>query len=649
MNTIDISVVVPTYNVGHKLENCLKSLDELHQILPRTEAIFVDDHSTDGTFDLIEAFASGRSWITTHRLPSNTGSPSRPRDIGTELAKGQYVYFLDGDDELLPHGVKKALEIAQASGADVVRAPLVRDDGRHQKVLNVVSGWLPDWDRLERIEAVIRNQSTTVCGLISKDLLSRGVIQWPEGLRMGEDTVFLVDVLLTAERIEYSQEPDFIYHAEHIPGARSSTQQYEDRELRDHLRVWNRVVDRLATVGIDYMRIRGSVGIGSSFWSLIKHNRGSISEELFRELHQLFSAHAAVIRSLPTQRRHVPIREAVLAGDYGAFTAAIKPRLLVAGHDLKFIEPAYEKLREHFDVRVDEWKGHDAHDPVASQRLLEWADVIHAEWLLGNATWYSRHKRPHQRLVTRCHRFEIQRDFGTMVDRTAVDRYIAVSLPTMEDMQARFAFPRERVRLLPNFIDVDRYQHSDSPDRVFNIAIVGAVPSLKGLRKALQLVQELRLRDSRYNLTIYGKAPHELSWVANDVDEAAYYAACDAYIDSNGLRDAVHWRGWCDMRESLAENGFVLSVSDFESFHVAPAEAFAAGNMALFLPWPGVEYIYPSRYVMPSVEAMRDKILGLQNAAAFDEEAREGADFVRENYSLDAFVAEYVKLVQEIG
>ena len=71
----------------------------------------------------------------------------------------------------------------------------------------------------------------------------------------------------------------------------------------------------------------------------------------------------------------------------------------------------------------------------------------------------------------------------------------------------------------------------------------------------------------------------------NDPENAAYYAACrDASCAERGSRRPLIG-GWVSTRRGAADYGFVLSLSDFESFHVAPAEAFAAGNAAVFLPW----------------------------------------------------------------
>src|SRR5690606_24045157 len=83
--------------------------------------------------------------------------------------------------------------------------------------------------------------------------------------------------------------------------------------------------------------------------------------------------------------------------------------LLVAGHDLKFIEPTLE----HFDpsaVRItrDLWESHDTHNEVESREKLAGADVVLCEWGLGNAVWYADNVRSDQRLVVRVHAQEVR-------------------------------------------------------------------------------------------------------------------------------------------------------------------------------------------------------------------------------------------------
>lgn len=634
----DISFIIPTHNAESTLPRVTSSLDELHARHPNIEAIFVDDASTDGSPELLNKLAAERSWMHVVLLETNNGGPSEPRNVGVQKATGTYVFFLDSDDEVLTKGVLASLDTAVTRDAQVVRAPLISLSDAGSTMLNVIPGWTEEASKNPKTTAIFSKQSTTVCGLISRDLLIDNAIRWDKRLRMGEDTVFLAEVLKAADRISYQGEPDFIYHKESVPGKKSSTQQYEERELRNHLEVWTRVSAELATIGVSYMKIRGQVALQTSFLSMCRHNRGGFSEEIFLELVNFARAHRDHWVRFTFEERIEGIRKAILNGDYSDFLNQIRTRMVIAGMDLKFIDAAIPELGKKFNVRIDQWSGHDAHDEKASKELLRWADVIFCEWLLGNAVWYSHNKAPSQRLIARCHLFEIKRDFGFKLNVDNVDKIIAVSLPTLEDMQARFAFPREKVALVPNFIDTEAYATSDDPNKVFNLAIVGILPARKGFHRALQLLELLHKKDSRYNLTVYGKLPEDLPWVANDPQEKQYFDKCREFIFQRGLGDALSWPGWSDMKISLADKGFVLSVSDFESFHVAPAEAFASENMALFLPWDGVRFIYPGEYVCGSVQEMADRIYSLQDLDSFRRAAEKGTALVRTRYSRERFV-----------
>ena len=454
-------------------------------------------------------------------------------------------------------------------------------------------------DVYKRQAEIIEHQSTTVPGIIRRSLLRTD--SWRSDLHLGEDTLFWIDVLSRARRVGYQPEPDFVYHKTRIDGRSSTTQKYEERELLSHLEVWETASDKLAELGLDYFALRGRVALQTALTAMCRYNAKGISRPSYERFRALLTAHP-VVRRYRFDARIQTVLWSILDDDYDAFLRAIRTRLVIAGMDLKFIKGVIPELEKTYEVRIDRWTGHDAHDEQASLELLDWADVLFCEWMLGNAVWYSHHKRPHQRLVVRCHLFEIQRDYGFELDVDAVDRFICVSLPTMEDMLSRFGFPRSKVRVVPNFIDTEAYKRYDDPDKPFRLAMVGILPARKGFHRALQVLKELRNVDPRYTLTVMGKTPGEVHWVANDPAEARYYELCDRYIAEHNLESAVVYAGWVDTRGELGKYGVVLSMSDFESFHVGAAEAFAAGSVPLVLPWSGAEFIYPKEFVVQEFE-----------------------------------------------
>ncbi|MFC7594458.1 glycosyltransferase [Terrabacter sp. GCM10028922] len=644
-----LSVVIPTFNVASKIGRCLASLTQVGLDESELEVVFVDDASQDETVSILERACSEHPGWTLAHMPANSGSPSAPRNLGLSLATGTYVCFMDADDEFLPGAVTHYLLHAERSSLDLLRGALLVDRGTHAPTLtNHLTPFAPTTPVAARIAAIIRGTSTTVPGLIRRSLLESNGVRWDADLRMGEDTVFLVSVMRQAARIDHLEEPLFIYRNAVDFGA-SSTQKYGRRELDNHLRVWTQVSAALSELGIDYMALRGQVALQAVLTSLHRFHDGTLDQATFIRFSEFLHEHSDVVRSYDLAARLKSSLEIALSGDYAAFMEAIKPRLLIGGYDLKFIQGAYEALSRHFQVKVDAWKGHEVHDVNASTQLLRWADVVLAEWLLGNAVWYSKNKRREQRLVVRTHRFELTRDYGNQVAHGRVDRFFGVSVPTAEQILRTFpGITRRQLRIIPNFIDTHSYERTTNPERVFNLAMVGILPSLKGYRRALDLLKTLREVDDRYTLTTFGKRPEDLPWVLSDPMNAAYYSDCSEFIQEHGLEEATRHEGWVSTRQVLKDYGFVLSLSDFESFHVAPGEAFAAGNVGLFLPWDGVEYIYPSTYVLPDIPAMAEQILALRSISAFDSYREEGARFVEQEYGIDAFVEQFTEMIRAI-
>ncbi len=116
-----ISVIVPVYRVRDCIEACLQSL--LSQVEPPPyELILVDDCGGDDSVELALQFLSTADDTPPCRLfrhERNRGL-SAARNTGFESAVGQYVFFLDSDDMLLPHALHQLWLSAVESRADVI-------------------------------------------------------------------------------------------------------------------------------------------------------------------------------------------------------------------------------------------------------------------------------------------------------------------------------------------------------------------------------------------------------------------------------------------------------------------------------------------------------------------------------------------------
>jgi glycosyltransferase involved in cell wall biosynthesis len=324
-------------------------------------------------------------------------------------------------------------------------------------------------------------------------------------------------------------------------------------------------------------------------------------------------------------------------------------RLVVAGHDLKFMDLLLPKLRSSYEVKIDQWRTHTEHDVEKSEQLLDWADVVWGEWLLGAALWYAERIEPRQRLVVRAHRSEWGVAYGERIDVDKVDAFVTVSPHCRADFIDRFDLPADRTWMVPNALDVGGYRRGGDPARVYSLAMVGAVPKLKGLHRALKLLAQLREVDPRYTLTIYGKAPEQLTWLTKIADEMDYFASCRELVADLDLEDAVTWAGWTDTRDALADHGFVLSLSELEGFHIAPGEAFCAGGIGLFLGWRGSRELYPRELVFADGAELRDALVVLRDPERFQSAQRLGEEWVRRYYDIEVVWRRIESMLSIIG
>lgn len=647
---IKVTIIVPCYNAEGKIHKCIQSLKELKFPEVNYEVIFVDDFSSDRTGEIIDSEIKNHSNWLLHRLSSNSGSPSRPRNTGISLAKGEYIFFLDSDDEIIHDSIQVQYDFARHYDSCIVRGSLIVNNNGNQIIANQIKGFDNNTRKSRKIKKIITQQSTTAPSLIRRSLLIDHTITWREDIRLGEDTLFLIDVLHHSNTISYIDKPLFIYNKT-VQGEASSTQIYGARELKNHLFVWNQAEKELKKQGFSYFKVRGKIALQTTLQALIKFYPGDIDHALFEEFSTFIKSHSKTVNAFKFQLRLDKALHYLLDNDYANFFQTLKPRLLIAGGDLKFINGVIPNLKQYYNLKVDQWTGHNNHNEKQSKGLLEWADIIFCEWLLGNAVWYSTHKKQHQKLIIRMHRFELTRDFGHQVNDENVDWYCTVGVYILEKMLETFHYERGKVRLIPNFIDTEKYQTSNDQSKVFNLGIVGILPSRKGYLTALKLLNELQTKDKRYNLSVFGKMPEELSWVIKDKKEREYFGKCNDYIKTHQLEDKVKIKGWVDTQKELKDIGFILSVSSnielVESFHIAPAEAFTSGNQGIFLHWDGVEYLYPKDYIFNDLSEMTEYIVTNSNFELFNNNAQTGRSFVKENYNTQNFIRSFNTMVKE--
>ena len=111
-----VTIVVPVYNVESYLPRCLESIfAQTHQ---RIDVILVDDGSTDDSGKICDeaAFSDDRFTV----IHKTNGGLSDARNVGLDMARGTWVFFLDSDDFISPYCIETMLNAALTSGAQIV-------------------------------------------------------------------------------------------------------------------------------------------------------------------------------------------------------------------------------------------------------------------------------------------------------------------------------------------------------------------------------------------------------------------------------------------------------------------------------------------------------------------------------------------------
>lgn len=113
-----VSVITPCYNASSTISHTIDSV--LKQTYDNWEMLIIDDCSTDESADIIKKYCKEDARIKYFRTENSTGSPSIPRNIGIDNAKGQYVAFLDADDLWLPEKLDMQIKFITVNNYDIV-------------------------------------------------------------------------------------------------------------------------------------------------------------------------------------------------------------------------------------------------------------------------------------------------------------------------------------------------------------------------------------------------------------------------------------------------------------------------------------------------------------------------------------------------
>ena len=206
---IKVSVILPVFNVEPYIEKCLNSLQS--QTIKELEFIFVDDKSPDGSIAIVEEAAKEDVRIRILYNEENMG-PGPSRNRGIEIARGEYINFMDPDDYVASNFYEILYNLAKQENLDAVKGHVTAVDVKDNKT----DGW-PDANEHYAIHSK-KSEPLFLCNLWENfsNLYRRSFIMSDEKLRFpsikaGEDSAFLTRANLKNPSFRICNDTEY-YH-----------------------------------------------------------------------------------------------------------------------------------------------------------------------------------------------------------------------------------------------------------------------------------------------------------------------------------------------------------------------------------------------------------------------------------------------------
>ena len=207
---MDISVIIPIYNVEQYLKRCVDSV--LCQEEVSLEIILVDDGSTDSSGKICDDYASKNSNVKC--LHIENGGPATAKNRGYDIAKGNYVAFIDSDDKIEPDMFNSMLLSGYNHDADIVCCNYIQIDEKGNISHTKHTGQEYVLNQDEAIKAIlIKDKIYSQCWtkIYKREMLESNHIRNTEGLKTDEDFIYNIQAFACSQTVCIVDKPLYIY------------------------------------------------------------------------------------------------------------------------------------------------------------------------------------------------------------------------------------------------------------------------------------------------------------------------------------------------------------------------------------------------------------------------------------------------------
>lgn len=202
-NEYKISVIVPVYNAEKYLDSCIQSV--LKQTYPNWELILIDDGSKDESGAIADRYKQTENRIQV--VHQQNAGVSAARNQGLDMATGDYIVFLDADDELTTDCLNKLLKNAVENHADIVAGKCSSD-----RNLTNPSGEITVWRGEEALKNALMDNPFTYSAyakLFHRECI--GNTRFVPEIKINEDSYFIFQLLTKKTTFVGIEDEIYVY------------------------------------------------------------------------------------------------------------------------------------------------------------------------------------------------------------------------------------------------------------------------------------------------------------------------------------------------------------------------------------------------------------------------------------------------------
>ena len=200
-----VSIILPVFNAERFLPQCLDSI--LRQTYQEWDLIAVDDGSKDGSMEILKSYKKRDNRI--HIISKKNEGVSIARNIALKHAHGDYIYFVDSDDIVMPEGLMILVKAMESNKTTFVKSDFLPIDeqgkqvfiNKKQVIRRRYDGKVMDSEKFFK-KILMKEYFLWTC-LFRKDIIEKYHILFIPHCRLMEDAAFVVDYLLYSDRNVY--------------------------------------------------------------------------------------------------------------------------------------------------------------------------------------------------------------------------------------------------------------------------------------------------------------------------------------------------------------------------------------------------------------------------------------------------------------